>query len=833
MAPFDLDGVANGVVDDPVAVASDTAAPVIAINGINPLTIEVGRSYADAYATVTDNVDATNNALAGVSTVNTSRPGIYTVTYDYTDTAGNPAARKVRTVTARDTTPPAFALAALPDVTLESAGVATPYAFVTPGVTDAYGVASVVVDNSGPFALGTTTVTWTATDLAGLTTTKSQNVVVTDTIAPAAPVIVAPVDGYATNNITPTVAGTAEANSTVDLYAEATIHIGTATADAAGNWSITLAATAEGTYSLTARATDSSGNVSAVSTAVSATIDTTAPAQPVITSPADGVATNRTRITLTGTAEANSTVEFFSNNVLIGSSPADASGGWSIIISATFEGFYSLTAKSTDAAGNTSAISTPVRIMVDRVAPVIAINGANPATAELAQAYADAYANVTDNVDAYATITGVSTVNTAVLGSYTVTYDYTDTAGNPAVQKIRTVNVVDTTPPAFDLALLPDVTLEATGVTTPCAFITPGVTDAYGVASVVVDNLGPFSIGTTTVTWIATDDTGLTTTKNQNVVVTDTTPPAFDLALLPDVTLEATGVTTPYAFITPGVTDAYGVASVVVDNLGPFSIGTTTVTWTATDDTGLTTTKNQNVVVTDTTPPAFDLAALPDVNLEATGVTTPYAFITPGVTDAYGVASVVVDNLGPFSIGTTTVTWTATDDTGLTTTKNQNVVVTDTTPPAFDLAALPDVTLEATGVTTPYAFITPGVTDAYGVASVVVDNSGPFSIGTTTVTWTATDDTGLTTTKSQNVIVTDTTPPAFDQTVLPDVTLEATGVTTPYAFITPGVTDAYGVASVVVDNLGPFSIGTTTVTWTATDDTGLTTTSYRHHASCI
>ena len=38
-------------------------------------------------------------------------------------------------------------------------------------------------------------------------------------------------------------------------------------------------------------------------------------------------------------------------------------------------------------------------------------------------------------------------VNTAVLGSYSVTYDVTDTSGNPAVQVTRTVDVVDTTVP--------------------------------------------------------------------------------------------------------------------------------------------------------------------------------------------------------------------------------------------------------------------------------------------------------------------------------------------------------------------------------------------------
>ena len=36
----------------------------------------------------------------------------------------------------------------------------------------------------------------------------------------------------------------------------------------------------------------------------------------------------------------------------------------------------------------------------------------------------------------------MSTVNTSALGAYTVTYNVSDLAGNPATQVIRNVNVV-------------------------------------------------------------------------------------------------------------------------------------------------------------------------------------------------------------------------------------------------------------------------------------------------------------------------------------------------------------------------------------------------------
>ena len=42
-------------------------------------------------------------------------------------------------------------------------------------------------------------------------------------------------------------------------------------------------------------------------------------------------------------------------------------------------------------------------------------------------------------------------VLTGVVGSYVLTYDYTDSNGNDAVQVTRTVNVVDTTNPVITL----------------------------------------------------------------------------------------------------------------------------------------------------------------------------------------------------------------------------------------------------------------------------------------------------------------------------------------------------------------------------------------------
>ena len=74
-----------------------------------------------------------------------------------------------------------------------------------------------------------------------------------------------------------TLTGTAVANSTVNVYDGATL-LGTATANGSGAWSYTTGTLANGSHSFTATDT-MSGMTSAASSALSVTVDTTAPAK--------------------------------------------------------------------------------------------------------------------------------------------------------------------------------------------------------------------------------------------------------------------------------------------------------------------------------------------------------------------------------------------------------------------------------------------------------------------------------------------------------------------------------------------------------------------------
>lgn len=83
----------------------DINAPLITLNGADPINLFVGDTYTEPGATWTDAVDGTGDAIVSGDTVNTGVAGTYTVRYNKTDTAGNAAAEVTRTVNVQATAP--------------------------------------------------------------------------------------------------------------------------------------------------------------------------------------------------------------------------------------------------------------------------------------------------------------------------------------------------------------------------------------------------------------------------------------------------------------------------------------------------------------------------------------------------------------------------------------------------------------------------------------------------------------------------------------------------------------------------------------------------------
>jgi len=120
-------------------------------------------------------------------------------------------------------------------------------------------------------------------------------------------------------------------------------------------------------------------------------------------------------------------------------------------VNANIVGSYTVIFNVADIAGNAASEVTRLVNVVDTTAPVIALTGAASVVHEAGTSYSDAGARATDNIegDLSGGITVVSTVNTASVGSYTVSYTVSDSRGNAVTATVRTVNVVDWVPADF------------------------------------------------------------------------------------------------------------------------------------------------------------------------------------------------------------------------------------------------------------------------------------------------------------------------------------------------------------------------------------------------
>src|SRR5207245_1059067 len=123
----------------------------------------------------------------------------------------------------------------------------------------------------------------------------------------------------------------------------------------------------DGSYTIHSLATDTSSNVQQTPATSTFTLDRVvpaAPATPDLTAATDTGASSTDNITnvtppaFTGTAEAGSTVTIFDGATQVGSGTAAAYASPGITTSALTQGAHSITAKATDAAGNTSAASS-------------------------------------------------------------------------------------------------------------------------------------------------------------------------------------------------------------------------------------------------------------------------------------------------------------------------------------------------------------------------------------------------------------------------------------------------------------------------------------------
>jgi hypothetical protein len=314
----------------------------------------------------------------------------------------------------------------------------------------------------------------------------------------------------------------------------------------------------------------------------------------------------------------------------------------------------------------------------DTVAPVITANDITAEATAPAGAAVTLVYSATDDVDPNPSVSADHTSGTFPLGDTSVLVTATDATGNSS-QKTLVVHVVDTTNPTITAP--PNQTVEATS--DAGATVDPGTATGSDIAGTVVISgggvTGTYPLGTTTLTWIATDQAGHTASGEQNITVVDTTNPTITAPA--NQTVEATSAAG--ATVDPGTaTGSDAAGSVVISGggaPGTYPLGTTTLTWIATDEAGHTATALQQITVVDTTQPTLSLPGNMTVNASSSSgaVVTFTATATDAVSGAVAVLCTPPSG-STFAIQQTTVNCSATDSSNNGSSGTFTVTVTST-----------------------------------------------------------------------------------------------------------------------------------------------------------
>ena len=468
-------------------------------------------------------------------------------------------------------------------------------------------------------------------------------------------------------------------------------------------------------------------------------------------------------------------------------------------------------------------------------------------------------------------------VNSATsFSSVTATQGITMTYNGTSSKKIinldfanaSTINPCDTDITKPILSACPqNISLTTTGTSAIANWTAPTATDNCTSNPSVKSNFlsgQSFSIGSTTVIYTATDAKNNSSTCSFDIVITkitinpcdtDITKPILS-ACPQNISLTTTGTSAIANWTAPTATDNCTSTPSVKSNFlsgQSFPIGSTTVIYTATDAKNNSSTCSFDIVITKITINPCDtditkpiLSACPqNISLTTTGTSAIANWTAPTATDNCTSNPSVTSNFlsgQSFPIGSTPVIYTATDAKNNTTTCSFNVVVTkifinpcDTDIIKPILSACPqNISLTTTGTSAIANWTAPTATDNCTSNPSVKSNflSGQsFPIGSTTVVYTTTDAKNNSSTCSFDIVITKITINPCDTDITKpilsacpqNISLTTTGTSAIANWTAPTATDNCTSNPSVTSDFESgqkFALGTTTVTYTATDIKG-------------
>ena len=773
------------------------------------------------------------------------------MTYDAVDSSGNHATQVVRTITVSEADP---TISNVPDdLTVEcQGGGGAPKTFATianwlgqPTVVDGCN-ANTSLSNDAPafFPLGTTTVTWTATDPDAGPARVSRTVTVQDTLAPVITCPATPPPISVESGCTAAIPDLASQASAQDgCSGELTV-----TQSPAAGTMVGL-----GGHVVTLTADDGHGNTNTCTVTVTM-VDAT---PPTITACPAGQSASVTEncqapvpdfITGGGVVASDNCTP--TAQLVITQNPA---AGTMVGLGGTM-----VTITVADAAGNTATCNTDFTV-TDTAPPVITSCGQDATVIANASCQAtvpimtsDVVASDNCTAQGSLVITQDPPAGSAITGKgpHTITISVKDAANNAATCT-KTLTVNDLSPPV--------ITLNGGDQAFQCVqsgqnqYVEPGATVADGCdesVTVVIGGDTPDTrvLGTYHVTYDAVDGSGNQATQVVRTVTVSEPDPTLS-GVPNDLVVECQGdggASAAYTTIATWLAQVTVVdgcdSNATVSNDAPafFPLGTTAVTWTTSDPNAGPVSATRNLTVQDTLAPTITCPSSPTEITAGNGCTAAI----PDVTDQASAAdqcsaSVTVTQSPPAGTlvgsGDHVVTLTADDGNGHINTCNMTVTVKDTTPPSITAcpatrsgtanascqATVPDFTGDVAA--------TDNCTDAGQLVITQDPAAGSTAgIGTTPVTITVKDAANNAATCSTSFVVTDNTPPA--------IIICPAAQTIPATSTCQAPTPNLVAETVAADNCGDVTItqspaagtligpGPVTVTITATDNAGLTDT---------
>mgnify|MGYP003627079694 CR=1 FL=1 len=409
-------------------------------------------------------------------------------------------------------------------------------------------------------------------------------------------------------------------------------------------------------------------------------------------------------ITLTGAA--TQTIQP-GGSLTLGATSTDIIGGHTDTLTVTEDlngldintpGTYTILYNVSDLSGNSADQVTRTIVVEDITAPVITLTGNTTETLEVGSTYTDAGATANDDTDGDISnnITEISTVDVNTVGSYTVTYNVSDAAGNPATAVVRTVEIVDTTKPIITLTGNNPQIIEVHSAYTELNATANDNYDGNISGNIIIDatNVNTAIVGSYSVTYNVVDaNTNSAIEVIRTVNVVDTTKPIITLTGNNPQIIEYNEL---YSELGATATDNYDddtalTSTIIMDasNVVVGLLGTYTVTYNVTDTNGNVADQVERTVnIVDTTKPILTLTGVNPQLIEIiNGDDAVYVELGATASDEYDVnvddADIIIDTTALVldTVGCYPVTYTVTDASGNTRVRTRIVFVLEEAKP--------------------------------------------------------------------------------------------------------------------------------------------------------